>query len=117
MGCSCEGGSRDSFLGIIQSVTGVEGLLKGLQAFKGKVPGTMYSELVDGLKGESGGFAVLVTAQDGCEVSMGHRIFPQTEEWARARIGKPLHFTITQLPRQGGMSVDVHEIAEPGGHQ
>lgn len=113
MGCACEDGSRDSFYGIILRVDDRESLVEVIG--KMKVPDAFREELLKTVEqAPRANFSVLVKMQGGGEMSVGCDMFPQTKEWASERIGKPLHFTITQLPnkRGGGITMDVHELAQ-----
>jgi hypothetical protein len=114
MGCACEDGSRDSFHGTILRVDDLESLTQAIKQMKISSE-TFREELLKAIHAAPpDSFAVLIKVQDGSEMSVNCEVFPQTKGWARERIGKPLHFTITQLPnrRGGGISMDVHEMAK-----
>jgi len=112
MGCACEDGARDSFYAVIISVTDRNFVVAGLNKLKGKIPEKLLQELRKRFEEmPHASFSVLLKCQDGSEMSVGCGVFPQTQEWAKERIGKPLHVVMTQLANRhgGGLSMDVHE--------
>lgn len=111
MGCACEDGSRETFVGVILDVIDKPKALAGLKKIKGKVPDAMLAPLLKKLEEASDDQFSLSVKISGGDMTMSGDLFPQTKEWASARVGRPLRFTITQLPKQGGMSVDVCEHA------
>jgi hypothetical protein len=117
MGCACEDGARDSFYGIIKNVMDRENTLQLMEKIKGKMPDALYQQTLKMIKAAPAeNFVVLIKMQDGGEMGIGHDAFPQTKEWATAHIGRPLHFTMTQLPnrRGGGLSMDIHDLGAEG---
>ena len=114
MGCACEDGSRDSFVGVILQVVDKAYLLANLPKAMGKVPDHIYKDILKKvMEAPEEQFSLEVKILGG-DMQVSGDMFPQTKEWAIAHIGKPLHFTITQLPRQGGTSMDVHEVEQEG---
>ena len=112
MGCGCEDGWRDSFTGVITDVIDKNRARNAVELIKSKIPENLYHDLLKQVEsGKDDQFGILIKNKDGT-MSVGCEVFPQTMEWAKARIGKPLHFVVTQLPKQGGTSMDVHEEGE-----
>jgi hypothetical protein len=109
MGCSCEDGSRDTFIGTIVKVMDKEAIKKDFDAMQGATRELLrehFERILREAKDDAFGVTVKIP---GGQMAVGADMFPQTKEWAKSHIGKPLRFTITQLPKRGGMSMDVCE--------
>ncbi len=113
MGCACEDGSRDSFIGVIKLVLGkadfatmIEKLIPGMKGFE-SVSASLKKLLKEAPPDRWG---LMVRVEDGSQMSMSGDLLPQTQEWMRARIGKKMRFTVIQLPRKGGTSWGVAEL-------
>lgn len=109
MGCACEDGSRETFVGVILTVIDKATALAGLKKIEGKMPDAVLAPLLKRVEEASDDHFSLNVKILGGDMMISGDMFPQTKEWAVAHIGKPLRFTVTQLPKQGGMSVDVCE--------
>ena len=118
MGCACEDGSRESFTSIILAVLDKPAVIMGLMKIKEKMPKAFYEETlrrVESAPDEQ--FSVTLIRREGDlidEMTVGSQVFPQTLEWAKARVGKAIHVILTQLPnkRGGDLTMDVHDVSE-----
>lgn len=118
MGCACEDGSRESFYAVIVSVVDKEIAIARLEKVKGKVPETLFQETLKRvMETPPEQFAILLEQRDGGlvgETTVSGDLLPQPKEWFKARIGTMIHVIMTQLPnrRGGGLSMDVHDMAQ-----
>lgn len=111
--CACETGSTDHFTGTIMSVMNKADFAAMVEKIKQdkKVPVVLRNGLQATIDAcPDGKWVADVRLSAGGHMSFGSDIFPQTEAWARERIGKPLHFVMIQLPKRGGFSMDVHDL-------
>lgn len=113
MGCGCEDGYRDTHIGVIVKVFDQDSAKQLLSSLKKSVPEAIHrivAELVE--KRGADAFSVTAKLEDGSDMSLSGDLLPGDIEWARAMVGKRVQFTMTQLPKRGGFSVDVAEMAE-----
>lgn len=119
MGCAGEKSSRDSYYAVITGVIDITKARAMVDKFSGR-PGLekFVQTIKKGLKkADPLGFSVSIeTRQRGIAgtTSIPSTIFPQTQEWAKARIGKRIHVTITRMAKRlgGGLTMDVHDPSE-----
>ena len=117
MGCGCDEGYREEYDAIIAGVMNRDEIFNVANAALEKCKTPEEQRYFQGVKDsvkDMDGFSVKLKCPDGGDLFVGANIFPQSEAWARDRIGKVVHVVMTQLPnkRGGGHSMDVRDVVE-----
>ncbi len=116
MGCACEDGARDSYYAVITDVIDIARAREMIEKFAHRPwIKEIVRETKEGLdKADPDAFTVSLETRGDQTVgitSIPSTIFPQTQEWAKARIGKRIHVTMTRMAKRlgGELTMDVHD--------